>query len=110
MLTQCIFNLLNYPKDDFQKACISELTNTFCNRLVKENSVREFNEIILGQFKHSPDKDGRTSYFVPSGPKTSSFVCMIEEEWNEIVNRNVAVCCNNYLISVERTATSFLFF
>lgn len=96
MLTQCIFNLLNYPKDDFQKACIIELTNTFSNRLVKENSVQEFNQIILEQFQYPPDKDGRNSYFVPSGPKSSSFVCMNEEEWKEIVTRNVAVCCNNY--------------
>lgn len=110
MLTQCIFNLLNYPKDDFQKACITELTNTFCNRLVKDNSVQEFNEIIMGQFKYSSDNnDGRTSYFVPSGPKSSSFVCMIEEEWHEIVTRNVAVCCKNCLILVTGTTPSFTF-
>lgn len=94
MLTQCIFNLLNYPKDDFQTACINELCNTFCNRLVNENSVQQFDEITRGQFRYTPEIEGHNSYFVPSGPKTSSFVCMMEEEWNEIVNRNVAVCCN----------------
>ncbi len=93
MLTQCIVNLLNYPKEDFRKACVTELTNTFCNRLVNDNDVQQFNEIIRGQFHSSPELDGQISYFVPSGPKSSSFACMAEEEWSEIVTRNVAVCC-----------------
>lgn len=96
MLTQCIVNLLNYPKEDFRKACITELTTTFCNRLVTEKDVQKFNDIIRGPLQHSPEVDGQNSYFVPSGPKSASFVCMAEEEWNEIVTRNVAVCCNKY--------------
>lgn len=75
-------------------ACISELTNTFCNRLVDDNSVQQFNEITRGQFQYSNKIDGHSTYFVPSGPKSSSFTCMGEEEWNEIVTRNVAICCN----------------
>lgn len=101
MLTQCIVNLLNYPKEDFRKACITELTNTFCNRLVNENDVQQFNEIVRGQFQPSPEMVGQVTYFVPSGPKSSSFVCMPEEEWNEIVTRNVAVCCNAIIILVH---------
>lgn len=94
MLTQCIVNLLNYPKEDFRKACITELTNTFCNRLVDENGVQQFNEIIRGQFQQSSEIDGQISYFVPSGPKSSSFVYTLEEEWKEIVAKNMTVCCN----------------
>lgn len=95
MLTQCIVNLINYPKEDFRKACITELTNTFCNRLVDDIGSQQFNEIVRGQFQQSPaGVDDQISYFVPSGPKSSTFVCMPEEEWNEIVTRNLAVCCN----------------
>lgn len=95
MLTQCIFSLLNYPKDDFQKACITGLTNTFCNRLVNDNSAQQFDDITRGQFNHSPAVDNNSCYFVPSGPKSSSFVCMADEEWNEIVTRHVAICCSD---------------
>ncbi|KAJ6628053.1 Cytoplasmic dynein 2 heavy chain 1, partial [Pseudolycoriella hygida] len=95
MLTQCIVNLLNYPKEDFRKACVAELTTTFRNRLVNENSVQQFNDIIRGQFTQSAGVDSLNSYFVPSGPKSLSYVCMPEEEWNEIVTRNVAICCSD---------------
>lgn len=92
MLTQCIFNLMNYPKDDLRKGCIAVLTNAFRNRLVNETDVQHFNEIIRGQFQQSVDVE--KSYFVPSGPRSSSFSCMVENEWKEIVTRNVTVCCN----------------
>lgn len=90
MLTQCIVNLLNYPKEDFRTACITELTNTFRHRLVDADGSQQFDEIIRSQFRHS---DGQSSYFAPTGPKSSSFVSMTEEEWTEIVSRNLAVCC-----------------
>lgn len=92
MLTQSIVNLANYPKEDFGKALITELTNTFCNRLVNESDVQQFNEIVRGQFQRSVANE--ISYFVPSGPKSTSFALTAEEEWNEIVTRNVTVCCN----------------
>lgn len=94
MLTQFIVNLANYPKEYFGKALITELNNTFCNRLVNENDVQQFNEIVRGQLLKSVNVDDSVSYFVPSGPKSTSFVQMTEEEWNDIVTRNVAVCCN----------------
>lgn len=101
MLTQCVFNLLNYPKDNFQSACVNELTNTFSRRLVDDTSVQKCNEIIRGQFEYSTEIDRDSNYFIPSGPKSLSFVCVAAEEWNESVNRNVAVCCKNQFINLN---------
>lgn len=92
MLSKLIECLKYYPVDYFQQAIHNEAIGIFRNRLVSDEHKMEFDQILNSKSNRLFDIEKTKHFFVPNGAQSFNLNYMPENEWSDIVKRNITIC------------------
>lgn len=92
MLSKLIESLKYYPEEYFQQAFYNEMKCIFQNRLTTEQHKSKFDNILEQTCRRLFDVDDAMYFFVPSGSQSTVLQYTTQNDWMEIVKRNIAVC------------------
>lgn len=94
MITKWISQLINYPEDCLQQAVNYEARNIFRNRLISEQDLVKFDDILGSILSHLFKSDQSTYFFTPERTKSSHLQYTADEVWIDVVQKNVSICGN----------------
>lgn len=68
------------------------MVGVFRNRLMNQKNVETFDDIWQQNCRQIFSNSNQTQYFVPTGAKMSDLQLINEDEWQQIIQRNITTC------------------
>ena len=92
MVTNWIYNLINYPDDYLPQATIYEARKIFRDRLCTEIEAKTFDDILITQMRYVFNLSDDIHFFVPHSSKSSTLQYTTCDQWTTIVEKNISIC------------------
>lgn len=74
------------------QAFYNEVKCIFRNRLTAEVHKNQFDTILSSACRNLFDIDESNHFFVPSGNQSTALQYTTQQDWTDIVKRNIAIC------------------
>lgn len=71
----------------------------FRNRLTNEEHKEQFDQMLQNESRTLFDIDQTNHFFVPSGSQSTALQYTLQQEWTDIIKRNIIIC-SEYLLKM----------
>lgn len=71
----------------------------FRNRLIADDHKEQFDRILQSASRTLFDVDQTNYFFVPSGSQSTALQYVTQQDWTDIVKRNITICSEFEIVS-----------
>lgn len=80
---------------ELPQAFYNEVKCIFRNRLTDEVHKNQFDTILSSAYRNLFDIDESNHFFAPSGNQSATLQYTTQQDWTDIVKRNITICSTN---------------